>query len=117
MDTLKNQNCVPIDRNSTGLKNEEIDLLSNDVPDWYIVDEDGVLQLHRDFKLKNFAEALALTNAIGGIAEEQDHHPLITLTWGKVTVRWWTHTVGGLHKNDYIMAAKTSEIYQNLTEH
>jgi len=116
MDTLINQNCIPIDRNSTGLKNEEIELLSSDVPDWFIVDEDGVLQLHRDFKLKNFSEALTLTNAIGEIAEEQNHHPMITLTWGQVTVRWWTHTVGGLHKNDYIMAAKTSAIYQKLAD-
>jgi 4a-hydroxytetrahydrobiopterin dehydratase len=116
MNTLSKQNCMPCDRNSTGLPTEEIKLLASEIPDWDIIDQDDVLKLSRSFKLKNFAEALSFTNAVGEIAEEQDHHPLIELTWGKVTVSWWTHTVGGLHKSDFIMAAKTNEIFKTFSE-
>ena len=71
---------------------------------------DGVKRLERVFKLKNFVEAIEFTNKIGAIAEEQGHHPLIITEWGRVTVQWWTHKIKGLHRNDFIMAAKTDEL-------
>lgn len=58
------------------------------------------------FKFKDFAEALAFTNKVGQIAEEEGHHPSILTEWGGVTVTWWTHKIKGLHRNDFIMAAK-----------
>ena len=79
----------------------------NQIPSF---DYDGVKRLERVFKLKNFVEAIAFTNKIAVIAEEQGHHPLIITEWGRVTVQWWTHKIKGLHKNDFIMAAKTDEI-------
>jgi len=91
---------------------DEIAKLLKSIPNWNIVKVDGVPQLKRGFKFKNFVEALAFANKIGEIAEEQGHHPLIELTWGRVTVTWWTHDIQGLHLNDFIMAAKTSEAYQ-----
>ena len=51
-------------------------------------------------------------NAIGGAAEEQGHHPALLVEWGKVTVSWWTHAIGGLHRNDFIMAARTDALYE-----
>ena len=60
--------------------------------------------------MKNYAQALELTNKIAAIAEEEDHHPLINLEWGRVTVAWWTHLIKGLHKNDFIMAARTDQL-------
>lgn len=72
---------------------------------------EGIKRLQRVFKLKDYAEALALANRIAAIAEEEDHHPLITLEWGRVTVQWWTHVITGLHKNDFIMAARTDELF------
>jgi 4a-hydroxytetrahydrobiopterin dehydratase len=66
---------------------------------------DDTRQLVADFAFTNFAEALNFTNQVGQLAEEQDHHPEITLTWGRVTVRIWTHTVGGVSPNDFILAA------------
>jgi 4a-hydroxytetrahydrobiopterin dehydratase len=63
------------------------------------------------FNFKNFLQALKFTNKIGAIAEEEGHHPRIITEYGRVTVDWWTHMIGGLHKNDFIMAAKTDEIY------
>ena len=67
----------------------------------------GVKRLERVYKLKNFVEAMAFTTRIAMIAEKEDHHPLIITEWGRVTVQWWTHNIGGLHQNDFIMAAKT----------
>lgn len=80
------------------------------VPQWQLVVRDGIPQLERVFKFKDYAQALEFTNRIAAIAEEQDHHPMMILEWGRVTVHWWTHVVKGLHKNDFIMAAKTDEI-------
>ena len=63
------------------------------------------------YKFKNFVQALEFTNKVGAIAEEENHHPLIIKEWGRVTLQFWTHKIGGLHKNDFIMAAKTDELY------
>ena len=79
-----------------------------DLPGWEIIVRDGMDQLSGDFEFANFAEALAFTNRVGELAEEADHHPAITTEWGRVNVRWWTHSIGGLHRNDFIMAARAS---------
>ena len=63
-------------------------------------------------KYKNFDEALTFTNKVGQLAEAEGHHPSILTEWGKVTVTWWTHKIKGLHRNDFIMAAKTDQLYQ-----
>jgi len=80
------------------------------VPAWNVVDRDGMRHLERVFPFPDFAAALAFTNRVGALAEQYGHHPAITTEWGKVTVAWWTHSVGGLHLNDFIMAAKTDEL-------
>jgi 4a-hydroxytetrahydrobiopterin dehydratase len=63
------------------------------------------------FRFKNFRQALEFTNKIGDIAEQEGHHPVIVTEWGRVKVSWWTHKIQGLHQNDFIMAAKTDELY------
>ena len=80
------------------------------LPGWRIKQVAGIKRLEKTFPCKDFARALALTNRIGAIAEQQDHHPAIVTEWGRVTVSWWTHTIAGLHVNDFIMAAKTEQI-------
>ena len=80
-----------------------------ELPDWTIEPHGGVDRLTRVFKFKNFLDALAFTNRVGALAEEAGHHPLLTTEWGRVTVQWWTHKIGGLHANDFIMAARTDE--------
>jgi 4a-hydroxytetrahydrobiopterin dehydratase len=82
------------------------------VPQWNIVERDGIAHLERVFTFKNFVEALAFTNKVGELAEEEGHHPALLTEWGKVTVAWWTHKIGGLHHNDFIMAAKTDQAYK-----
>ncbi|PWN28127.1 putative pterin-4-alpha-carbinolamine dehydratase [Jaminaea rosea] len=78
---------------------------------WTIVEAvPGEKALSRSLTFKNFRTALALTSAIGAQAEEQKHHPRLTTEWGAVRVEWWTHSIGGLHENDFVMAAKTEEL-------
>ena len=71
----------------------------------------GVRRLERVFAFKDFAQALAFTNQVGELAEAEGHHPAILTEWGRVTVTWWTHKINGLHRNDFIMAAKTEAVY------
>ena len=93
----------------------EIAGLKPEVPDWTVVEKDGIPRLERQFKLKNFAQALEFTNRVGEIAEAEDHHPALLTEWGRVTVTWWTHKIKGLHRNDFIMAAKTDDLYRQQT--
>lgn len=103
--------CVPCRGGEPSLAEAEIADLHFHVPQWQVLEVEGVQRLERVFKFKSYAEALAFTNKIASFAEEEDHHPLIVLEWGKVTVQWWTHIINGLHRNDFIMAAKTDEIF------
>ncbi len=109
MTRLADQRCAVCRPDSPRLTGAELDSLRAEIPEWSIVERDGIARLERVFKFPNFADALAFTNRIGALAESHDHHPAITTEWGQVTVTWWTHTIKGLHKNDFILAAKTDE--------
>jgi 4a-hydroxytetrahydrobiopterin dehydratase len=111
MTDLTQLKCVACRAGEPILTDAQITDLQPEVSEWQIKKVNGVKRLERVFKFKNFVEALAFTNKIGAIAEEEDHHPLIITEYGRVTVNWWTHIIKGLHKNDFIMAAKTDEIY------
>lgn len=103
--------CIPCRGGEPALTVAEIVDLQLHVPQWQLKEVDGIKRLERVFRFKNYAEAIAFTNKIAAIAEEEDHHPLMVVEWGRVTVQWWTHVVKGLHKNDFIMAAKTDEVF------
>ncbi len=90
---------------------EEKSQLGQQIPDWQVVTLDGEEQLRRTYKFKNFVQALAFANQVGDLAEEVDHHPVVIVEYGKTTVRWWSHAIHGLHKNDFVMAARTDEAY------
>ena len=81
------------------------------VPERRVVEREGVKRLKMSFGFKNFAEALAFTDRVGEQAEVEGHHPALLTEWGKVTVTWWTHKIGGVHRNDFIMAARTDELF------
>ena len=102
--------CVACRGGDPSLTEAEIAELLSQVPEWTLVARDDIPRLQRIFKFKNYAQSLEFTNKVAAIAEEQDHHPLIILEWGKVTIQWWTHVVKGLHQNDFIMAAKTNQL-------
>ena len=112
MTELTMKKCVPSESNIPPLFEDEIEEYQKEVPKWDVIKVHDMPRLKRSYKFKNFAEALAFTNKIGEIAEEQGHHPVIELTWGKVTVEWWAHNFNGLHENDFIMAAKTDQAYE-----
>jgi 4a-hydroxytetrahydrobiopterin dehydratase len=109
-DELVHSKCVPCRGGEPTLSDTEIATLQPAVPQWSIVDKDGVKRLERVFKFRDFAGALAFTVKLGELAESEGHHPAILTEWGRVTVSWWTHAIRGLHKNDFIMAAKTDAL-------
>jgi len=103
--------CVACRAGGPTVTDTEISMLLPQIPEWQIKEVDGVKRLQRVYKFKNFVQALEFTNKVGAIAEEENHHPLIITEYGRVTVDWWTHVIKGLHKNDFIMAAKSDEVY------
>ena len=110
MTELHEQQCEACRADAPRVTQAQIDELKPRIPDWDMIEVDGIKRLTRSFKFKNFEQALAFTNEVGAIAEAQGHHPAILTEWGKVTVNWWSHKIRGLHKNDLIMAARTDEV-------
>ena len=109
MAELAKGKCEPCSKGAPRVTDAEADALLREVPAWEIIERDGEKQLSRVFTFPDFAQALAFTNRVGAIAEEEGHHPALLTEWGRVTVRWWTHKIGGLHRNDFVMAAKADE--------
>ena len=112
MNNLAAGKCVSCRAGEPTLTDAEIEDLLPQVDDWQVKEVNGEKRIEKVFKLKSFAQALEFTNKIGAIAEEEGHHPLIITEYGRVTVAWWTHVIGGLHKNDFIMAAKTDKLFE-----
>jgi 4a-hydroxytetrahydrobiopterin dehydratase len=112
MEDLTEQKCEACRIGAPSVTPEEIQELHPKIPEWRIITEDGIAKLDRQFKFKNFKDALSFTEAVGAAAEDEGHHPRITTEWGQVAVTWWTHKIKNLHKNDFIMAAKTDAIYK-----
>lgn len=111
MSGLAEQHCEACNAGASGVTDDEKRRLHKEVQDWGILTANGEEQLRQEFKFKNFTQALAFTNRVGELAEAENHHPTILLEYGKATVSWWTHTIGGLHQNDFIMAARTDSAY------
>lgn len=110
MTELARMSCEACRRGAPTVSGEERTQLLARLPQWSVVSPDGVDRLQRVFTFPDFASALAFTNRVGSIAEAEGHHPAMLTEWGRVTVEWWTHKIGGLHRNDFIMAARTDEL-------
>ena len=113
-EALAGMTCIACQRGAPTVTAAEIAEYAPQIPDWQLVERDGIKRLERVFKFPNFADALAFTNRVGEVAEEEGHHPAILTEWGSVTVTWWTHKIKGLHRNDFIMAAKTDQISKSV---
>lgn len=111
MSELSQFSCEACRADAPRVTGDELEHLLNEVPEWHLLVENDIRRICRVYTFKNFRQALNFTNAIGELAEEEGHHPEITLEWGKVTVSWWSHKIMGLHKNDFIMAARSDEVY------
>ncbi|QNN22324.1 4a-hydroxytetrahydrobiopterin dehydratase [Planctomycetales bacterium ZRK34] len=112
MNELSNSPCEACRADAPRVTDAEIQQLTPQIPEWSLIEVEGVKQLKRTYEFKNFIEALTFTNKVGDIAESAGHHPAILTEWGRVTLRWWTHKIKGLHRNDFIMAAKSDVIYK-----
>src|SRR5436190_4594934 len=110
MADLLNEQCVACRRDAPCVTDAEIAGLRPLIPEWELIEREGIPRLERAFVFPNFAEALAFTLRVGEMAEEEGHHPALLTEWGRVTVTWWTHKIRGLHRNDFIMAAKTDAL-------
>ena len=110
MDHLLEMKVTPVRAGNPALTDRQIADFLTQVPGWELKEADGQKILERVFKFKNFTEAIAFTDRVAALAEQEDHHPRIVTEWGKVTVQWWTHVIRGLHTNDFIMAARTSQL-------
>jgi 4a-hydroxytetrahydrobiopterin dehydratase len=111
MERLSAEKCVACRRDSPTVTDDELAQLRRQVPDWDLLEVDGVPRLQRVFSFDDFSGALEFTNQVGAIAEAEGHHPALLTEWGRVTVSWWTHKIRGLHRNDLVMAAKTDTLY------
>ena len=111
MSDLIQAHCEACRADAPKVSDEELAELIREIPDWVPEVRDGIMQLERVFTFDNFVDALAFTNKVGGLAETEGHHPALLTEWGKVTVTWWSHKIRGLHRNDFIMAARTDQLF------
>jgi len=111
MSQLANRPLEALPEQHYQLSQAEINQLLDQINDWHIEQSTPEPQLIRSFKFNNYRKALNFTIKIGELAEQFNHHPSILLEWGEVRVCWWTHKIGGLHINDFIMAARTDQVF------
>jgi 4a-hydroxytetrahydrobiopterin dehydratase len=117
MTLLRQMHCTPVRKEDRPLSEDEIREYAREIPGWKIVSREDAQRLERVFRFRDFSAALAFTDQVGELAEAEDHHPALLTEWGRVTAAWWTHRIGGLHRNDFIMAAKTDEVYGSVGLH
>ncbi|WOT06369.1 4a-hydroxytetrahydrobiopterin dehydratase [Shewanella youngdeokensis] len=113
MTELSEMKCEACQIDAPTVSDTELVELAKMVPDWTVAVREDIKQLERVYKFKNFKLAMAFTNKLAELAEAEFHHPGILTEWGKVTVTWWSHSIKGLHKNDFIMAAKTDMLLED----
>ncbi|CAH8196030.1 MULTISPECIES: 4a-hydroxytetrahydrobiopterin dehydratase [Vibrio] len=103
---LEELRCEACSIDAVALTAEEQQNLLKELDGWTLVHRGEIPQLEKVYLFKNFKLAWAFTNQIAQLAEDEFHHPSLLLEWGKVTVTWWSHSIKGLHQNDFICAAK-----------
>ncbi len=114
MDELIKEKCTACRRDSPRVTDAEIAELRPQIPEWTLIEREGIPRLERVFRFRNFADAVAFTNRIAALAEDEGHHPAILTEWGRVTVTLWTHKIRALHRNDFVMAAKIDSLTPSL---
>jgi 4a-hydroxytetrahydrobiopterin dehydratase len=107
MSDLAAKTCVPCRGGVSPLKGEDLSILQKQVDGWNIIEEHHIT---KTFKFPDFRGALKFVNHVGELAEEQGHHPDISLAWGKVDITTWTHKINGLTESDFILAAKIDQL-------
>ena len=111
---LEKMSCNDCQAGSPSISESETDNLLQHIPLWKRGVHELGYMLTREFEFESFKEAFEFASKVADLADEQNHHPKIVTEWGKVSVFWWTHTISGLHINDFIMAAKTDVIAKSI---
>ncbi len=109
---LSQSSCEACKVDAPMLSEQEIQKLAPQIPSWMIHEEEGIKRLICSFAFSSYEDSVNFTNKVAKLAEEEDHHPEIVLEWGNVTVSWWSHKIKGLHKNDFICASKTDNLFK-----
>ena len=112
MSELIKGSCAPCRGGVATLTDAEVEALMPQVPLWRVETKDAVKRLSREFAFADFRSAMAFAVKVGELAEQEDHHPELQVSWGRVVVETWTHKIRGLHQNDFILAAKTDRLFE-----
>ena len=112
MSDLASHTCEACRIDAPIVSDNEASMLIKEIEGWDLIN-DGIKKLKKEFSFSNYSDSVDFSNKVADMAEQEDHHPQIILEWGKVTVIWWSHKIKGLHKNDFICAAKTNSISKN----
>ena len=115
MDKLAKQPILSYSKYDSPLTEEQMEVYLKVLPDWEIVYRDGNPRVEKSYTFDDFMEAIEFANQVAEISEEAHHHPDILISWGKCEVRWWTFVYKRLHDNDFIMAARTEKLFQDLS--
>lgn len=109
MSELAKRRCIPCEKGVEAYTPDSAtDMMSQLSEDWMLVDNAHLLV--REFRFKDFAQAMVFANKVAAIAEEEGHHPDLAIGWGTVSIELTTHAIGGLSENDFILASKIDEI-------
>ncbi|PZC47127.1 MAG: 4a-hydroxytetrahydrobiopterin dehydratase [Chloroflexi bacterium] len=110
--SLLNKDCVKVKSNAPQLQEPDIKEFLKEIPNWIVSYETDPPHLVNQYTFTDFRSALTFVNQVGIESEKQDHHPKIILEWDLVTIEWWTHSIGRLHINDFIMAYRSDLLSQ-----
>jgi len=106
---LSSQSCEACQIDAPKVPQDQIQILLSEIKGWVLIEE-PINKIKKIFSFKNYKDSVDFSNKVASLADDEDHHPQIVLEWGKVTVIWWSHKIEGLHKNDFICAAKTDKL-------
>jgi len=106
---LSFQSCEACQIDAPKVPQDQIQILLSEINGWYLIEE-PINKIQKIFSFKSYKDSVDFSNKVASLADDEDHHPQIVLEWGKVTVIWWSHKIEGLHKNDFICAAKTDKL-------
>ena len=109
MNDLSSQSCEACQIDAPKVPQDQIQILLSEINGWVLIDE-PINKIQKVFSFKSYKDSVDFSNKVASLADDEDHHPQIILEWGKVTVIWWSHKIEGLHKNDFICAAKTDKL-------
>ena len=109
MNDLSSQSCEACQIDAPKVTQDQIQVLLSEINGWVLIEE-PINKIQKIFSFKSYKDSVNFSNKVASLADDEDHHPQIVLEWGKVTVIWWSHKIEGLHKNDFICAAKTDKL-------